>query len=63
MGKLVNFDGFRVKMLTNNTFVLVSTVFSKFNALNSDMITEYNSEKLYPSYSQVYSERTISQMR
>lgn len=29
LGKWVRFEGFRVKLLTKDTFVLVSTVFSK----------------------------------
>ena len=63
-GKLVCLEGFRVKMLTNNTFVLVSTVFSKHNIMHGKMDSEeYNSEQLYPSFSQVYSERTIEQMK
>ena len=37
LGKMVNFDGFRVKMLTNNTFVLVSTVFPNFNIVHGEM--------------------------
>jgi hypothetical protein len=64
LGKWVVFEGFRVKMLTDNTFVLVSTVFSKLHVQPLKIeIEQYQAEKLYPSYSQVYAERTIAQMR
>lgn len=51
-------------MLTKDTFVLVSTVFSKLNILEDHPESEhFQPEKHYPSYSQVYGERTISEMR
>jgi hypothetical protein len=51
-------------MLTKDTFVLVSTVFSKLNVLEDHCESEtYQTDKHYPSYSQVYGERNISEMR
>jgi hypothetical protein len=48
-------EGFRVKMLTNDTFVLVSTVYSKLIPINRDIEpTLYDSNKRYRSLSEVY---------
>lgn len=60
VGKWVIVEGVRVKLLTQTSMVLVSTVYTKIHEVEGEVEQpKYDPNQTYRSLSQVYAPRTI----
>lgn len=58
-GKLICLDGVRLKLLTSQSIVFVSSVYTRINEVKDENFKLYDKDIEYTSLSKVYSERNI----
>lgn len=62
ISKWIVFNGFRIKKITEASFVLVSTVYSRMDFHQGEVGKEYDSNKNYHCVSVTYQRRTIEEL-